>query len=560
MAGLKKSKKDGSSPNIVLVCFLIFFVLLSIGLGVFAYYGYDGQDKLKQEAKTARKQVDDFKADRDQWRFGFYEASGPVGITALSTEARTDYDSAYKTFVGQPEKFNDVAAPVRELRKKNADLLGTFSEAELKYPTTYSEKLKAAIDDAAASKSELAAKKKEFDDFKKNYDDFVANYQTQLTKLQEEIKTNGEAALKKSGEVNDKFPALDNLLKKEREDKLKLQAIDDDIKKNLESDLGRANTKIRELENRIADRTLGLAIGGGGTGDTMLHALMLDISKGLPLWDRPLGKVIRIDPSNLTVYIDIGSARRVVPEMTFQVFAGSPQGRADRQLKGTIEVIRVLDENSSLCRITSMFNTRGETIPLGTPEARMSALRDTDSMFREGDLLFNTFFDSHIVIAGNIGFNRIGTESPSTQMMQLQEFTQILRKQHIYVDAYVNLINGQFEGTLTPRTRLLVRGDFTPLSSEDQNRVKLIKEAYTELEKQAIANGMFVISAENFAAVIGYRPPQSQLAKESPIGFRPLLPFVNSNDPRGRPGGAGVSAPPMPMGEMPAPAAKEKAE
>ena len=79
-----------------------------------------------------------------------------------------------------------------------------------------------------------------------------------------------------------------------------------------------------------------------------------------------------------------------------------------------------------------------------------------------------------------------------------------------------------------------MHGDFTPLSNspEEKNRVDGLKAAYQELEKQAISSGMFVISAENFAAVIGYRPPQSQLAKESPIGFRPLLPFISQNEPR----------------------------
>ena len=230
----------------------------------------------------------------------------------------------------------------------------------------------------------------------------------------------------------------------------------DNEKKDLQEQMGRLNIELAATKKRLDDRTLGLSAGGGGgTADTMLHALMLDLSRGLPLWDRPLGKILRVDPSTLTVFIDIGSLRGIAPEMTYQVFAGTPQGRADRQLKGTVEVIRVIDENTSACRITSMFNDRGDSVPLGTPEARMRALRDTDSMFREGDLLFNTFFDSHIAIVGNIGFNRVGTESPATQQMQLDEFTQLLRKQHIYVDAYVNLLNAKFEGTLTPRTRLL---------------------------------------------------------------------------------------------------------
>ena len=553
MAGLKKTKKDGSSPNLVLVVFLIFFVLVSIGLGVFAYYGVDNLEKMKSAEKASRAQVEIFKQERNKWEYALREATAPIGITPLTPDERNFFDAQYKSAIANPDQFKEVSGPIREIRKKSTDLLGPWSEAELKYPTTYSEKVKAATDEATESKSKLAALKTEYDEFKKNYDKIVAKYDADIAKVQEDIAKGNADALAASKVTNDKFPALEKVLATERADKERERKEHDAEKTSLTDQIGRLNIENAAVKKRLDDRTLGLSVGGGGVSDTMLHALMLDISRGMPLWDRPLGKILRVDPSNLMVYIDMGTLRGVSPELTFQVFAGSPQGRADRQLKGTLEVIRVIDENTSACRITSMFNDRGETVPLGTPEARMRALRDTESMFRDGDLLFNTFFDSHIAIGGNIGFNRVGTESPATQMMQLQEFTQLLRKQHIYVDAYVNLLNGQFEGTLTPQTRLLVRGDFSQLSSEDGNRVKTIKDAYAELEKQAITSGMFIISAENFASVIGYRPPQSQLAKESPVGFRPLLPFVNNSAaPRIQ-----RAAPAAPMAD-PAPAAEKK--
>ena len=69
MAGLRKPKKKESStkPGTVLIMFLVFFILLSIGLGVWGYYGYDGQKKLDTDAKnakkdlTAQKSVDDYR-------------------------------------------------------------------------------------------------------------------------------------------------------------------------------------------------------------------------------------------------------------------------------------------------------------------------------------------------------------------------------------------------------------------------------------------------------------------------------------------------------------------
>src|SRR5262245_50109978 len=64
MAGLKKpvKKRDTTSPNTALVLFLVFFVLLSIGLGVWGYFGYSGQDKLRETTKKA--QVDSESAQK----------------------------------------------------------------------------------------------------------------------------------------------------------------------------------------------------------------------------------------------------------------------------------------------------------------------------------------------------------------------------------------------------------------------------------------------------------------------------------------------------------------
>src|SRR3954471_14536705 len=58
MAGLKKgrTKKDSSSPNIVLVIFLVLFILVSIILGTMLYFSYDEKNKAITDA-TKKDQV-----------------------------------------------------------------------------------------------------------------------------------------------------------------------------------------------------------------------------------------------------------------------------------------------------------------------------------------------------------------------------------------------------------------------------------------------------------------------------------------------------------------------
>jgi uncharacterized protein HemX len=79
MAGLKKSsKKDANNPNTALVIALVLFILVSIGLGVFAYFGYDGQEALRQAAKKANQDKKTAEEQRDNYAL--------LGIEAMLAE------------------------------------------------------------------------------------------------------------------------------------------------------------------------------------------------------------------------------------------------------------------------------------------------------------------------------------------------------------------------------------------------------------------------------------------------------------------------------------------
>src|SRR5713101_4951307 len=59
MAGLKKPSKrrDATNPNTAIVLFLVFFVILSLGLGIWGYFGYSGQEKLRTSADELQKKA-----------------------------------------------------------------------------------------------------------------------------------------------------------------------------------------------------------------------------------------------------------------------------------------------------------------------------------------------------------------------------------------------------------------------------------------------------------------------------------------------------------------------
>src|SRR5580693_2280657 len=105
MAGLKtpsKKKRDSSKPSTVLVIFLVFFILISIGLGVWGYYGYAGQEKLESAAKAANNAA---KADKAFANYALYlsnEARLAIGApgnpkdSVLSAEDKVFFDDTRK--------------------------------------------------------------------------------------------------------------------------------------------------------------------------------------------------------------------------------------------------------------------------------------------------------------------------------------------------------------------------------------------------------------------------------------------------------------------------------
>jgi hypothetical protein len=559
MAGLKKSsKKDAGNPNTALVIALIFFIVLSIGLGVFAYFGYDGQENLRNQARIAKKDKQTVEEQRNNYAL--------VAIEALIAEGH-DLDPAQKStyldvknlLISSPDKFNEIKKPIIDafFAEHAANLKG-YNANDAKYESNYKAELKRANEEAKAAQTKLDALQKEYTTFKSNYDAFLAKYEKGGQTMNENIQQGNRDALEAALKTNAKFPELQKMVEKWEDDRKKQSDDFNDETQKLLGRIARLNIQITDLEKRLNDRATGTAVGPqGGTGD--LHALMLDISRGLPLWDRPLGKVLRVDATNLLVTIDMGAKAGVHPDVSFNVFGSGPGGRADKQLKGTLEVVRVVNEVTSICRITSLYDATGESIPLERESLRSRAIRASDDILREGDLLFNTFFDAHVFIAGSVNFTGYASDSPAAQNLQLQEFMTQLRKQGVAVDGYINLLNGQVEGAITPRTRLLVRGNIAKLNSteDEATRLRQITEAYQVLKKQAVDQGMFIISAENFAAVTGYRSPQAQ-SNGLAATFRPTLPWTGGNSiQRFDRNVEGAGAAPIPIAPMP-PMADEK--
>ena len=97
MAGLKspsKRKRDSSKPNTVLVVFLVFFILISIGLGVWGYYGYADKDKMQATTKEKVKAATDAKDYELYALFIANEARTAIGAPGNPKDKVLDPDQA----------------------------------------------------------------------------------------------------------------------------------------------------------------------------------------------------------------------------------------------------------------------------------------------------------------------------------------------------------------------------------------------------------------------------------------------------------------------------------
>jgi hypothetical protein len=223
--------------------------------------------------------------------------------------------------------------------------------------------------------------------------------------------------------------------------------------------------------------------------------------------------------------------------MTFLVFDAGPNHRAVGQLKGTIEVQEVLGEHTSMAWITSLYDASGQEILIGDRKLRTIS-RTAEIPIQEGDLIFNMALGTHVAISGAVSWTGPFSNSPIEQMRNLHQFMRLLERQGVTVDAYVDLTDGQIRGNVTPRTNFLIRGEIpmAPVKVEKEKAEdagskvdRAVNESDRKLVQAAVRRGLFIISAENFQLVMGYRTPHSADRPEIST-FRPGLPIAGSSD------------------------------
>jgi len=222
----------------------------------------------------------------------------------------------------------------------------------------------------------------------------------------------------------------------------------------------------------------------------MPSRLVLDLNQ-------PKGRIETMDRTGKMPYINLGSADRAKPQLTFRIVGVTSDGKPGKE-KGSLEVVNVVNEHLSQARITNVIDPDKEPIVTG-------------------DLLYNPAWNptlrQHVAIAGIVDLN-------GEKRDNLLEFRRNLKEMDIEIDAYLDAKEGKQVGEMSRQTDFLILGsppdDLTIRSTEKQVEYE---KKMAELQKKAIQLGVTILPLREFLAAVGYRLP-----KAAPPGYQNLRP------------------------------------
>jgi hypothetical protein len=504
------AKQRGRESNTGLIVTLVFFIILSIGLGVATYYGFAGQAASTAKETAAVASDKDMKLQRDWYQFQAWTYRTYLGQTEGFDKA---LDSADKS--ATPLTVDSALKVAREsfdLDKLGKDSHGDFPDKAAvanvikKIESTKYEVAVSADDKATKTKiwsiqPRTMAWDKETKRPKFTYEDIYTGLLNLRSYFDQQVgaalRAKDEAETARKTADDDKAKAQGDYAKQSADQAAKnLADLETERKANaaLRDDLAAANKTKAEAVQAEADKTNKVAEGVAAKEKLIrdLEAKLKDTRERFdlaqkrdsdaPADGRPIPtdwKIVKMDRSGKEPFINLGRVDNVRPPLTFSIHGRGADGRPLPSTKGTLEIINVTGDHLSQAQIVSVKD----------------ALKDP---ILEGDYLYNPVFHpgapQHIVIAGLVDMHGVKGQDDR------QEFERLLQRQNAVVDGYVDLTDASIKGKLSSVTDILILGDETGAKPEVAVSIKQLKD-------QARSNGVRIVSARDFLESIGYRKP-----------------------------------------------------
>jgi hypothetical protein len=486
-------KKAPSESKTGLVVTLVFFILATLGLGVATYYGFAEQEQLGKAKKDAEKNEKLFKDERD-----YYKAQANLFRHTMGHPIQPDYTPdevaqnrehlAAGTGPAKGQKSQeDVKKLVGDLEKRTG-----WDAAGKKAKNTYEAllaKAQADYENAMKDKAGLEGRTLQAEKKQKEAEDQLADarktFDAELVKITQKSKDDQANDRKSIEELRNELAKLSTA-----KEEITKKGADDLVLAKKEIDA--RNKQIKKLHELVAQRNEELA--------------QYKLRNETPVAMRTDWKITYMDRRGTMPYINIGSADKARPQLTFSIHGPGLDGRPSPTPKGTLEVINVLEPHLSQTRITSVKDPNRDPIVVG------------DMLYNP---LWNPNLKKHVAIAGVVDLSG-GSRDPASGM---DDFLRSLERQNIIVDAYMDpkenyKIKGPGINVSTDYLILAESLEFTDgRERANPELTKKVDDAVKEMKRQASENGVGVLGLRKYLEMIGYRLPP-QLAE--PTGVSPL--------------------------------------
>ncbi len=193
---------------------------------------------------------------------------------------------------------------------------------------------------------------------------------------------------------------------------------------------------------------------------------------------QPADGLIRwVNQKDKKVWINIGEADHLRPQVTFNVYSGDESDALKAKSKGSIEVTKILSPHMAEARITKDIPTR--------------PLMEGDKIYSQ---VWNRGRQVGFAIAGIIDLNNDGKSD-------MDELTRIIALNNGKVDAQPGT-GGEVDGEMTVETRFLILGKFPESSLKDAEEQQRI---WSKMTESADRLGIETITLDEFLTLMGWK-------------------------------------------------------
>jgi hypothetical protein len=494
-----------NNPSTVLIVFLVFFIVLSIGLGVWGYLGQKKAGELDKKAAEAKKT-----SDKDQHLADYYKLQALWARSAAGYDLTKDEANHLSTLLSDQKKFSsdtNYAGVDKMIGTDKKELV--WDDKAKGLTRSYRKELERLkrentqlVDDKKRLDEKLAAAdaREQARDRKNN--EFEAKLEEKTNEVNEQAK---DAMRRANARVEAAGKAKREAEEGRANDVRKLTEEKEDLVKKYEKTGKEKDEKVAALQKKLKQVQ---------AKQSEEKAAKID----LLAFESARGKIVRVDRTGQMPFTNLGTADRAKEQLTFSIFGVDASGKPGKEPKGTLEIIKVIGPHLSRARVTSLKDAGGSPV-------------------QEGDKLFNPAWDPdhqiHVAIAGFADFNPDELTTKAEQERNLKEFMNYLEGQNVVVDAYVDPSDGKIKVNdkgITLNTDYLILGSIATYGGRQALDLKDEKVDYNQkvsasaatLRKEANDKGVTVIPLRKFATLTGYHIPKA--GRSVPASYRNRAP------------------------------------